>query len=68
MFWLADQQLPGRLWLGEDLRKIVNEAETTAQRVELVYLTGEELLQQGNKLEEEIENPALLDQANMSWL
>ena len=63
LFWLADQQLPGHLWLGEDLRKIVNEAETTAQRVELVYLTGEELLQQGNKLEEEIENPALLDQA-----
>lgn len=63
LFWMADQQMPGRLWLPEDLRKVVNAVETVAQRVELVYLTGEELLQQGTKLEEEIENPALLDQA-----
>jgi hypothetical protein len=63
LFWLADQQLPGRLWLSEDLRKVVTDAETVAQRFELVYLDGKELLQQGNKLEEEIENPALLDQA-----
>ena len=63
LFWLADQQLPGRLWLSEDLRKVVTAAETVAQRFELVYLDGKELLQQGNKLEEEIENPALLDQA-----
>ena len=27
LFWLADQQLPGRLWLGEDLRKVVAELE-----------------------------------------
>jgi len=60
---MADQQMPGRLWLPEDLRKVVNAVETVAQRVELVYLNGEELLQQGTKLEEEIENPALLDQA-----
>lgn len=63
LFWMADQQMPGRLWLPEDLRKAVYAAERVTQRVELVYLTGEELLQQGTKLEEEIENPALLDQA-----
>ena len=28
LFWLADQQLPGRLWLGEDLRKVVAELES----------------------------------------
>ena len=63
LFWMADQQMPGRLWLSEDLRKVVAEVETVAQRFELVYLNGEELLQQGNKLEDDIENPALLDQA-----
>jgi len=30
LFWLADQQLPGRLWLGEDLRKVVAELESSA--------------------------------------
>lgn len=30
LFWLADQQLPGRLWLGEDLRKVVAELESGA--------------------------------------
>lgn len=29
LFWLADQQLPGRLWLGEDLRKVVAELESS---------------------------------------
>ena len=30
LFWLADQQLPGRLWLSEDLRKVVTEIEAVA--------------------------------------
>ena len=30
LFWLADQQLPGLLWLSEDLRKVVTEIEAVA--------------------------------------
>lgn len=63
LFWMADRQYPDRKWLPEYFRKIVEEAETSAQKFELIYLSGEELLEQGNKLEDDIENPALLDQA-----
>ena len=27
LFWMADQQMPGRLWLSEDLRKVVADVE-----------------------------------------
>lgn len=27
LFWMADQQMPGRLWLPEDLRKVVTQLE-----------------------------------------
>jgi hypothetical protein len=30
LFWMADQQMPGRLWLSEDLRKVVAEAEAVS--------------------------------------
>lgn len=30
LFWMADQQMPGRLWLSEDLRKVVTQLEETA--------------------------------------
>lgn len=30
LFWMADQQVPGRLWLDESLRKIVSDAEQKA--------------------------------------
>ncbi len=38
LFWMADQQMPGRLWLPEDLRKVVAEAET--DRVQRFRSTG----------------------------
>ncbi len=30
LFWMADQQMPGRLWLPEDLRKVVTQLEEAA--------------------------------------
>lgn len=38
LFWMADQQMPGRLWLNEDLRKVVLEAEQ--DRVQRIRSTG----------------------------
>jgi RecA-family ATPase len=63
LFWMADQQVPGRTWLSEDLRKIVEGAEATPLRYRQDYLGGEALIAKALKLEETIENPALLDQA-----
>lgn len=45
LFWLADQQLPGRLWLGEDLRKVVAEVEQDrVQRFRSTGLSHEEIV------------------------
>ena len=45
LFWLADQQLPGRLWLSEDLRKVVTELEVDrVQRFRSVGLAHEEIV------------------------
>ena len=45
LFWLADQQLPGRLWLSEDLRKVVTELEVDrVQRFRSVGLSHEEIV------------------------
>jgi len=63
LFWMADQQVPGRAWLSEDLRKIVQDAEAAPLRYRQDYLGGEALIAKALKLEETIENPALLDQA-----
>jgi len=63
LFWLADQQLPARLWLSEELRKVVEGAESSPVRYRQDYLDGQALIAKALKLEETIENPALLDQA-----
>jgi len=48
LFWLADQQLPGRLWLSEDLRKVVAEVEQDrVQRFRNTGLTHEEIVKRG---------------------
>jgi len=48
LFWLADQQLPGRLWLSEDLRKVVTEVEQDrVQRFRNTGLTHEEIVKRG---------------------
>jgi hypothetical protein len=45
LFWMADQQMPGRVWLSEDLRKIVTEAEQDrVQRFRTVGLSHEEIV------------------------
>jgi len=54
LFWMADQQMPGRLWLAEDLRKVVAELESSTAEVlpnfrEIMLATREAL---------ELENPA----------
>jgi len=45
LFWMADQQMPGRLWLPEDLRKVVAEAEQDrVQRFRNTGLSHEEIV------------------------
>ena len=45
LFWMADQQMPGRLWLSEDLRKVVSEAEQDrVQRFRTTGLSHEEIV------------------------
>jgi hypothetical protein len=45
LFWLADQQLPGRLWLSDDLRKVVTDLEVDrVQRFRNVGLSHEEIV------------------------
>jgi hypothetical protein len=45
LFWMADQQMPGRLWLPEDLRKVVTEAEQDrVQRFRSTGLSHEEIV------------------------
>ena len=63
LFWMADQQMPGRLWLSEELRKIVHDAESSPLRYRQEFLDGQALIEKALKLEETLENPALLDQA-----
>ena len=64
LVWLADQVDPKRARFQEVTRKIVEAAEqVSTQRVQQVYLTGEEVLKRAKELEETLENPALLDQA-----
>jgi hypothetical protein len=50
LFWLADQQLPGRLWLSEDLRKVVTEVEQDrVQRIRSAGLPHEEIVKRGEE-------------------
>jgi hypothetical protein len=48
LFWMADQQLPGRMWLSEDLRRIVADAEQDrVQRIRASGLVHEEIVKRG---------------------
>jgi hypothetical protein len=50
LFWLADQQMPGRMWLSEDLRKVVAEAEQDrVQRFISVGLSHKEIIARAEK-------------------
>ena len=58
LFWLADQQLPGRLWLSEDLRKVVAEVEAdNVTRIRQVVVTYAEVIRRAKEIQE-IQNPA----------
>jgi hypothetical protein len=58
LFWLADQQLPGRLWLSEDLRKVVTDIEDdNVTRIRQVTLNYAEVIKRARALQE-LDNPA----------
>jgi hypothetical protein len=58
LFWMADQQMPGRLWLSEDLRKLVADVEgDTALRIRNVTLNYAEVIKRAKELQD-LENPA----------
>ena len=58
LFYLADRQMPGRLWLPEDLRKVVSDAEAdNVTRFRNVVLTFPEVVKRAKAIQE-IENPA----------
>ena len=53
LFWLADQQLPGRLWLSEDLRKVVTDAEAdNVTRIRQVSLPFAEVIRRGKEIQQ----------------
>ncbi len=58
LFWMADQQMPGRLWLPEDLRKVVAEVESdNVTRIRQVTISYGELMKRAKAIQE-IQNPA----------
>ena len=58
LFWMADQQMPGRLWLPEDLRKVVAEVEAdNVTRFRQVTLSYAEVISRAKEIQE-LDNPA----------
>jgi len=58
LFWMADQQMPARLWLSEDLRKVVADVEQdNVTRIRNVVLSFAEVVKKAKAIQE-IENPA----------
>jgi hypothetical protein len=58
LFWMADQQMPGRLWLPEDLRKVVAEVEAdSVGRYRIVHIPYAEVIKRAKALQE-LDNPA----------
>lgn len=52
-----------RRFQGNDLERLVAETEAATVKIKTAYLDGSEVLSRAKELEEEIEDPALLDQA-----
>lgn len=53
LFWLADQQLPGRLWLSDDLRRVVTDAEAdNVTRIRQVSLPYAEVIRRGKEIQQ----------------
>lgn len=58
LFWMADQQMPARLWLSEDLRKVVADVEAdNVTRIRNVVLNFAEVVKKAKAIQD-IENPA----------
>ena len=58
LFWMADQQMPGRLWLSEDLRKVVADVEAdNVTRIRQVVITYAEVIRRAKEIQQ-IQNPA----------
>ena len=58
LFWMADQQMPARLWLSEDLRKVVADVEAdNVTRIRNVVLSFAEVVKKAKAIQE-IQNPA----------
>ena len=58
LFWMADQQMPGRLWLSEDLRKVVADVEAdNITRIRQVTLNYAEVISRAKEIQE-LDNPA----------
>jgi hypothetical protein len=58
LFWMADQQMPGRLWLSEDLRKVVDAVEgDTTLRIRNVTISYAEVIKRAKELQD-LDNPA----------
>ena len=54
LFWMADQQMPGRLWLSEDLRKVVAKLEDDASQLLPIFAE----VMEATKKALQLENPA----------
>ena len=70
LFWMADQQMPGRLWLAEDLRKVVMqlEADTSMEvlpRFAEIMVATREALQLENPAEQKYELHKIAYKARM---
>jgi hypothetical protein len=58
LFWMADQQMPGRVWLPEDLRKAVADAESdNVTRIRQVTIEFPKLVAKAREIQE-LDNPA----------
>jgi len=58
LFWMADQQLAGRMWLSEDLRKVVESVEAdNVTRIRQVVITYAEVIRRAKEIQQ-IQNPA----------
>ena len=58
LFWMADEQMPGRLWLSEDLRKVVADVEgDTTLRIRNVTISYAEVIKRAKELQD-LDNPA----------
>jgi hypothetical protein len=70
LFWMADQQMPGRMWLAEDLRKVVMQLEADVAQEHLprfseIMLATREALQLENPAEQKYELHKIAYKAKM---